>query len=171
MVAQRLLEERAAPRILGLIMSEWRGFGPASVGGGWLVDELLFKLLVDFEIQKAQRLRYSISVVCVAIGSSAAGNGEASTAIAESITRYLRGTDAVASWAQGWLSLLLIDAETAHLPLILERLTTRLETVGWSAGGSCYPRTATRAEDMLRQAVDLMGRAKEAGGNRLYVAS
>jgi GGDEF domain-containing protein len=132
---------------------------------------LLFKLLVDFEIQKAQRLRYSISVVCVAIGSSAAGNGEASTAIAESITRYLRGTDAVASWAQGWLSLLLIDAETAHLPLILERLTTRLETVGWSAGGSCYPRTATRAEDMLRQAVDLMGKAKEAGGNRLYVAS
>jgi len=170
MVAQHLLRERAAQCILGLIMSEWRGFGPASVGGGWLVDELLFKLLVDFEIQKAQRLRYSISVVCFAIERSA-GNGEASTAIAENITRYLRGTDAVASWAQGWLSLLLIDAETAHLPLILERLTTRLETVGWSAGGACYPRTATRAEDMLRQAVDLMGRAKEAGGNRLYVAS
>jgi hypothetical protein len=50
-------------------------------------------------------------------------------------------------------------------------LQSRLETVAWSAGGSCYPRTATRAEDMLRQAVDLMGRAKVEGGNRLYVAS
>ena len=77
----------------------------------------------------------------------------------------------MASWSQGWLSLLLIDAETTHLPSIIHRLTTRLETVGWSAGGSSYPRTATRAEDMLRQAMDLMGRAKEEGGNRLYVAS
>lgn len=153
-------------------MSEWRGFGPVSVGGGWLVDELLFKLLVDFEIQKAQRLRYSISVVCFAVERSAGGNGEAPAgSVAENITRYLRGTDAVASWSQGWLSLLLIDAETTHLPAILERLTTRLETVGWSAGGSCYPRTATRGDDLLRQAVDMMGRAKEEGGNRLYVAS
>lgn len=171
-MAQRLLSERAAPRILGLIMSEWRGFGPVSVGGGWLVDEFLFRLLVDFEIQKAQRLRYSVSVVCFAVERSAAGNGEASAAaITESITRNLRGTDAIASWSQGWLFILLIDAETTHLPLILERLTTRLEPVGWSAGGSCYPRTATRSEDMLRQAVDLMGRARDEGGNRLYVAS
>ncbi len=153
-------------------MSEWRGFEPLSTGGGWLVDELLFRFLVDFEIQKAQRLRYSVSLVCFAFEPASRGNGESPAAsVAENVTRYLRGTDAVASWSQGWLSLLLIDAEAAHLPSILQRLTTRLEAPGWSAGGSSYPRTAARAEDMLRQAVDLMGKAKAEGGNRLYVAS
>lgn len=153
-------------------MSEMRGTGPLSAGGGWLVDEVLFRLLVDFEIQKAQRLRYSISLVCFAAEPLIAGNGGASpNALAEGITRFLRGTDAVASWAQGWLSFLLVDAETIHLPSILRRLTTNLERVVWSAGGSCYPRTATRAEDMLRQAVELMDKAKDEGGNRLYVAS
>ena len=170
-MAQCLLLQRDASRIQDPIMSEWRSFGPLSAGGGWLVDELLFRLLVDFEIQKAQRLRYSVSIVCFAIESASAGNGEASPpSLAESVTRFLRGTDAVAR-AQGWLSLLLVDAETTHLPSILERLMARLETVAWSAGGSCYPRTATRPEDLLRQAVDLMGRAKAEGGNRLYVAS
>ena len=153
-------------------MSEWRSFGPIFDGGGWLVDEPLFRLLADFEIRKAQRLRYSVSIVCFASEPASGGSGEVSApSLAESFTRYLRGTDAVASWDQGWLSLLLVDAETTHLPSILERLMARLETVAWSAGGSCYPRTATRAEDMLRQAVDLMGRAKVEGGNRLYVAS
>ena len=152
-------------------MSELHGFGPLSVGGGWLVDEGLFRLLVDLEIQKAQRLRYSVSVVCLEAERSAATNGESSVAVlAESVTRHLRGTDVVAPRSQGWLYLLLVDAETAHLPLILDRLTTRLETVGWSAGGSSYPRTATRADDMLQQAVRLMGKAKTDGGNRLYVA-
>lgn len=152
-------------------LSEQRGFGPTA-GGGWLVDESLFRFLVDFEVQKAQRLRYSVSLVCFAVEPSAAGNGEATPAsVAESIVRYLRGTDAVALWDRGWLAMLLVDAETTHLPSILDRLTTRLETPGWSAGGSCYPRTAARADDMLRQAAGALTRAKEEGGNRLYVAS
>ena len=155
-----------------IIMSERHGFGSSSIGGGWLVDESLFRFLVDFEIQKAQRLRYSVSVVCLAVELAATGNGEASAAsVAERIVPYLRGTDAVARSAQGWLSMLLVDAETTHLPSIFNRLTARLETAGWSAGGSSYPRTAARAEDMLRQAVELLTRARDEGGNRLYVAS
>lgn len=170
-MAQGLLISPAIVRIQDLIVTASRGFG-ALAGGGWLVDESLFRFLVDFEIQKAQRLRYSVSLVCFAVEPSASGNGEASaSSIAESVVRYLRGTDAVATWAQGWLAMLLVDAETNHLPAILTRLTTRLETVGWSAGGSCYPRTAARAEDMMQQAVDLLTRAREEGGNRLYVAS
>jgi hypothetical protein len=145
------------------------GFEPPVVGGGWFVEESLFRLLLDFEIRKAQRLRYSVSLVCFSIELASARNREASPA--SGFTPYLRGTDAVAASAQGWLALLLVDAETTHLPSILGRLTTRLETVAWSAGGSCYPRTAARAEDMLRQAVDLLARAKAEGGNRLYVAS
>jgi hypothetical protein len=154
-----------------LILSESRDSGRLA-GGGWLVDESLFRFLVDLEIQKAQRLRYSVSLICFAVEPVSAGNGEASpSSLAESVTRCIRGTDAVAPWAQGWLALLLIDAEPTHLPLILARLAARLETAAWSAGGSSYPRTAARAEDMLRQAVELMGRAKDEGGNRLYVAS
>lgn len=154
-------------------MSESREFEPPSVGGGggWLVNESLFRVLVDFEIQKAQRLRYSVSLVCFAAELPLSGNGEMRASLTADVTRSLRGTDAVASWAEGWLSLLLIDAEGTHLPAILDRLTARIRTTDWSAGGSCYPRTAMRAEDMLRQAVDLMDRAKEEGGNRLYVAS
>ena len=155
-------------------MSETRGFGSDSMGGGWLVDEVLFQLLIDFEIQKAQRLRYSVSLVCFALEASLQRNGQTNSLaekLAENVTRHLRGTDAVASWSQGWLSLLLIDAETTHLPVILDRLTNRLDTAGWSAGGTSFPRTATRSEDMLRQAVDLMTKAREEGGNRLYVAS
>lgn len=152
-------------------MSETGGVGAFS-SGGWLVDEVLFRLLIDFEIQKAQRLRYSVSLVCLSPDASTRSNGQApATSLAESVTRHLRGTDAVTSWNQGWLSLLLIDAETTHLPSIVDRLTNRLDTVDWSAGGTSYPRTATRSQDMLRQAVDLMTKAREEGGNRLYVAS
>ncbi len=91
--------------------------------------------------------------------------------LAEIVTRYIRSTDVVAPWAPASLALLLVDAEASHLPAILRRLTAHLETIGWSAGGSCYPKTASRADDMLRQAVDSMVLAKKGGGNRLYVAS
>ena len=147
------------------------GFEPPVIGGGWFVEESLFQLLLDLEIRKAQRLRYSVSLVCFAIELASATNGKASPAsVAGRITPHLRGTDAVAASTQGWLALLLVDAETVHLPSILERLTTRVETIAWSAGGSSYPRTAARAEDMLRQAVDLLTRARAEGGTRLYVA-
>jgi hypothetical protein len=154
------------------IMSNRRGLGPLSLGGGWVVDELLFRLLVDFEIQKAQRLRYSVSLVCFSAESGWSDNRETSMhPLIEIVKSCIRRTDVVTSGVEGWLHMLLVDAETTHLPRILQRLTARLETLAWSAGGSCYPRTANRGEDMLRQAIDLMGRAREGGGNRLYVAS
>jgi hypothetical protein len=149
-----------------------RGFGPRLGGGGWLVDESLFQFLVSLEIEKAKRLRYSVALVCFSVEPSSATNGRASAAsFADVIVQYLRGTDAVSLGAQGWLALLLVDAETTHLPLIVGRLTRHFESAQWSAGGSCYPRTAIRPEEMLSQAVHMLGRAREEGGNRLYVAS
>jgi GGDEF domain-containing protein len=153
-------------------MMDPRGLGPVPVGGGWIIDESLFRVLLDFEIQKARRLRYSVSIVCLTLERSSAENGERSPAsIAERIASHLRGTDAIALSSEGLLFFLLIDAETAHLLAILERLTTRFEAPMWSAGGASYPRTAIRAEDLLRQALDLLARARSEGGNRLYVAS
>ena len=170
-LAYRLLFRCATSRRPDPILSELRAFCPLA-GGGWLVEESVFRFLVDFEIQKAQRLRYSVSLVCLVVEPTSTGSGEAARpSLTENIRRYIRGTDAVVSSTQGWLGLLLIDADTAHLPLILDRLAGRLGLAVWSAGGSCYPRTAAMAEQMFRQAVDLLGRAREEGGNRLYVGS
>jgi hypothetical protein len=153
-------------------MSEWRGFRPPSDAGGRVVDDLVFRFLVDLEVQKAQRLRYCVSLVCLAADVAPAETGEPSrSSLAEILTRYIRATDTVTQWAPAFLALLLVDAETTHLPSILQRLTARLEPILWSAGGSSYPKTATRADDMLRQSIDLMVKAQGEGGNRLYVAS
>jgi hypothetical protein len=148
------------------------GFEPQSASGGGLVDESLFRRLLELEIQKAQRLRYSVSLVCLIAELGFSGNARSSVAsTARSITPYLRSTDAEAPWTEGWLALLLLAAETTHLPSILQRLTTCVAMRAWSAGGSCYPRSAARPSDMLRQAIDLLARAKADGGNRLCVPS
>ncbi len=155
-----------------LIMSEWRGSRPLSTTGGSVVDDLLFRFLVDLEVQKAQRLRYCVSLVCLAAEvAPPEPPGSSLPSLAEMVTSCIRATDLVSPWAQASLALLLTDAETTDLPSILRRLTGLLEPIVWSAGASCYPITATRADDLLRQAVDSMVRAREGGGNRLYVAS
>jgi len=147
-------------------------FEPFSIGGGRMVDDALFRLLLELEIHKAQRLRYTISIVCLTMERSGTGNGQASgISIAESIAIRLRGTDVVAMPTEGLVLCLLVDADATHLPAIVGRLTTRSQVTSWSAGGSSYPRTAVRAEDLVRQAVDLHTLAQNEGGNRLYVAS
>jgi hypothetical protein len=79
------------------------GLEPPSAGGGWLVDESLFRLLLELEIQKAQRLHYSVSLVCLTAELASPGNGRPSLAsVAGSITptsaaptRWRRGQKAV----------------------------------------------------------------------------
>jgi len=138
--------------------------------GGWIVDSLGFRRLVDMEIQKAQRLRYCISLICIAVELRSSEMEQlAAPSLDEIISPYIRSTDVVACWAFPSLALLLVDAAVANLPSIVRRLTTRLEMFLWSAGGACYPRTATRAEELFHQALDLMMQAKRDGGNRLYL--
>jgi hypothetical protein len=154
---------------LGESLENRRGYA-GSVGGAHVVDSSTFRLLVDLEVQKAQRLHYCISLLCVHVDSPQAKPADSATPpVADLLFRHLRGTDAIAPYAHSSLGILLVDAETVHLPSILGRLTEYLETVPWSAGGSCYPRNVTRADDLLRQAVDFMIRAKEYGGNRLLL--
>lgn len=153
-------------------MSDERHLNRSNDIGARVVDDLMFRLLVDLEVQKAHRLRYCVSLACLTTEGVLPETREPSgSSLARSVTRHLRRTDVVAPRTPTSLALLLVDAETNHLPVILRRLTAGLETIGWSAGGSCYPKTATRAEDMLRQAADLMARARGEGGNRLYVAA
>ena len=153
-----------------LVMSEW-SLNPPSDAGARVVDDLLFRFLVDMEVQKAQRLRYCFSLMCLTFEAPAETRESSVSSFAEIATRYIRATDVMAPWAPASLAVLLVDAETTQLPSILRRLTALLGPTAWSAGGSCYPKTATRADDMLRQAVGSMVRAREDGGHRLYVGS
>ena len=153
-------------------MDDERSLNRPSHVGARVVDDEMFRFLVDLEVEKAQRLRYCLTLACLTTDGVPAETGESSvSSLAENVTRHLRTTDVVAPRTPTSLILLLVDAETTHLPLILRRLTAGLEAVGWSAGGSCYPKTAIRAEDMLRQAADLMAKAQGEGGNRLCVAA
>ena len=136
--------------------------------GAQIVDDDVFRLLIDMEIQKAQRLRYLFSVVCVHV--------EAETAIpdvgaaARMLASTIRSTDAVTARDGSTVALLLIDADASSLPTILQRLeVAALEAVPWSAGGACYPQTAASAEELLSQAATMMARARQDGGRRFYV--
>ncbi|MGH7411401.1 MAG: hypothetical protein ACREJ6_10155 [Candidatus Methylomirabilis sp.] len=146
-----------------------------------LVEENVFRFLLDLEVQKAMRLQYPISVVCMA-PDLRPGDVDPSFAkhVAEIALRRIRTTDVVTTLSESSIGLLLIDAETWALPRIHQGVKEELEahpsTVGgrerhvtWSAGGGSYPRTATSGGYLLRQAIDFMARATGDGGDRLYL--
>jgi len=156
---------------------------------GNVIDESVFRFLLDLELQKAVRLQYCVSVILVSLDEgNGAGNGHAgepgeavlTRQIAESVAPHLRSTDVVAPLPGRALGVLLIDAETGNLPAILGRATDewrarpvapagRERPLKWSAGGGCFPLTATNATGLMRQATDLMTRARAEGGDRLYL--
>src|SRR5262249_28846825 len=128
--------------------------------------------LVDMEVQKAQRLRYSIALLCIAAnGKAPEVERSAAPVLAERVTPLFRSTDAVASWSSSSLAAMLVDAEIGHLPSIVGRLTTRLELVRWSAGGACHPKTSTHTDELFDRAHNLMMQAERDGANRLYLPS
>ncbi len=136
--------------------------------GAHIVDSRVFRLLVDLEVQKAQRLHYCLAVVCLTADLlPGAGMKDAESAVANLVSRQLRATDVVAPYGPSFVAMLLIDAEPSDLPSITSRLIDQLGAVPWSAGGSCYPHHVTMPDDMLRQAVDFMVHARDAGGCRL----
>ena len=147
-------------------MSERPELKSPNGSGASIIDSKLFRFLVDIEVRKAQRLRYCVSLVCIGANPR---RHPSEPPFAEIIARHIRATDVVAPWVPSALALLLVDAEVASLPSIVRRLTKDLPAE-WSAGGSGYPRTATGAEDLLRQATDMMLEAQKDGGARLYLA-
>ncbi len=141
-----------------------------------IVDESLFNFLLELEVQKSRRLQYSVSVVCM--DAAVGRNRHPMTPMAERLIRHLRSTDVIFESSPSSLALLLVDAETPSLPVIVNRLADHLrgfvvdtEALVWSAGGSCYPQTAGTAGELLEQARRLMVRARQDGGDRLYTAS
>ena len=138
--------------------------------GALIVDGEFLRFLVDSEIRKAQRLRYCVSLVRMAADPTLPETARLSEpAFAERVAGHLRATDVVVRQTST-LTLLLVDADVASLPSIFGRLTTAVG-IAWSAGGSCYPGTATRIEDLLRQAEETMLNAQKDGGRRLYLST
>lgn len=136
--------------------------------GAPIIDGQLFRHLVDLEIRRAQRLRYCVSLVRIASDLPRETGPRPEPPFAEMIAGSIRATDVVARWAATSLGLLLVGADVPNLPAIVGRLTIDIRTV-WSAGGSCYPGTATGTEDLLHQAEDRMLDAQTDGANRLHL--
>jgi hypothetical protein len=137
--------------------------------GASIIDGQALRVLVDTEIRKAQRLRYCVSLVRIVADLFAPETvAPSKPPFAELVACCIRSTDVVARWASTSLTLLLVDADVTSLPAIVDRLAPELGS-GWSAGGSCYPRTATGIDDLLRQAEDRMLEAQRDGGARLYL--
>src|SRR2546428_9323697 len=115
--------------------------------GAQIVDAAVFRVLVEMETRKAQRMRYVVSLVSLGVD-----DGGSSAALAQRVAPAIRATDAVATQTGDSVTMLLVDAEDTNLPTIMERLSPGLDDVRWSAGGSCYPKTAATAAELLNHA-------------------
>jgi hypothetical protein len=148
-------------------MTDSRALPPPSAGGARLVEPSLFRLLIDVEMRKAQRLRYCVSVLCVC--AKAVSELSSPSSLLDLFRRHLRATDVVAEWPQDALSVLLIDAESGDIPSVMRRVTADLAEGSWSAGGVSYPKANTPGDDMLSRACRLMERALLDPAKPLYL--
>jgi hypothetical protein len=149
------------------------------------ISETVFRHLLDLEVEKAARLRYRVSVVCLVPDLPPALQGqlpvrELSEHVARIALGHLRRTDSATTFPDGSVGLLLIDADPRALTRIVgraggvtlggrARFAYRGETISVSGGGSCYPLTASTASALLLHAIELMRLAKEAGGDRVLI--
>jgi GGDEF domain-containing protein len=131
--------------------------------GAQIVEPAVFRVLVEMETRKAQRMRYVVSLVSLGVDEG----GTSPAALAQRVAPAIRATDAVAMQTGDSVTMLLVDAEDTNLPTIMERLTPGLEDISWSAGGACYPKTAATADELLAQAERMREQAKRQGGRRL----
>jgi hypothetical protein len=146
-----------------------------------LIPEDTFSLVLELESQKAVRLRYCLSVVVLwadvkGMGVSGPERDDLSWEIAHIVARQVRVTDLVTRFSSSSeIALLLIDAETEAISRILQRTVTGLAanymegSVVWSAGGASFPSTVSTGGALLPRASELMSRAREDGGDRLYI--
>lgn len=145
------------------------------------IPERLFRYLLDLEIEKANRLRYCVSLVCLTPDVEAPqADPDLTRAIARIALRQLRRTDLAATLSPDVVGLLLVDTEPGVLARILDRAANaRLpegrrfvrgrQIVSVSGGASCYPITAPDRRALYREASELMHRAKREGGDRLIL--
>jgi GGDEF domain-containing protein len=150
---------------------------------GLPVPERLFRYLLDLEIEKANRLRYCVSLVCLTPDlAEAAIDSDVTRAIARIALSHLRRTDLVTLLTRDVIGLLLLDTEPGVLTRVLDRAANvslpegrrfirGRQAVSVSGGASCYPITASDRMALLREANHLMFQARREGGDRLVLPS
>jgi hypothetical protein len=148
---------------------------------GALLPHSLFRYLLDLEIDKANRLRYCVSLVCLTpdVETPESDPGLA-RAIAQMALRQLRSTDVATTLPRDVIALLLIDTDPRVLDRVLDRAANARvlegrrfvrgrQVVSVSAGASCYPLSTSDRTGLLREASQLMHRARRDGGDRLIL--
>ncbi len=145
------------------------------------LPEQFFRYLLDLEIEKANRLRYCVSLVCLTPDlTGPRADPELTRAIARMVLRQLRSTDVATTLSPDVVGLLLVDTEPGVLDRILDRAANAhlpegrrfvrgRQMVSVSVGASCYPITAPDRMALLREASQLMHRAQREGGDRLIL--
>jgi hypothetical protein len=146
-----------------------------------LVPERLFLYLLGLEAEKALRLRYCLSLLCLAPDVDDASARGVARQIARTASRLVRRTDVATTVTGSFVAVMLVGAEPCTLAGILgraangepgrPRFACGPRMVSVSAGASCYPITASSAAELLRQATDCMRRARREGGARLLLPS
>jgi len=141
---------------------------PTGAGAQIVDDDDVFRLLIDMEIQKAQRLRYLFSVICVHVEAETATPdvGVAARMLASTI----RSTDAVTARER-------VDRRPApHRRRRVQPAHDPSTPGSGSVGGGALerrrgllPATAASAEALLSQAAAMMARARQDGGRRFYI--
>ena len=117
-----------------------------------VVNEELFRFLVRLEVNKASRLQYTVSVVCVAPSEDGEEVDPAfASRAAEILSHHFRTTDAFTARPPASIWLLLVNAETRDLPEIFLRVTAELDAlkrrkmpvvVLWGANDTIVPRAS-----------------------------
>ena len=134
--------------------------------GARVVDAELFRLLLDFELQKARRLRYCLSVVDLK-SEIRAQTGTAGESFAQIVARRIRSTDVATERARDVVSLLLIDADLTTLPTILRRVIADFEALSWSAGVASYPKSGNNPDELIEQASAMLTQPGANGGREI----
>jgi GGDEF domain-containing protein len=148
---------------------------------GTPVRERLFRYLLDLELERANRLRYCVSLICLTPDVlEPQANADLTRAIARIALRQLRRTDLAATLSPDIVALLLVDTEPGVLARILDRVANApfpegrrfvrgRQVVSVSGGASCYPITAPDGTALFHEASHLMHRARREGGDRLIL--
>jgi len=144
-----------------------------------IVNQDLFKYLLDLEVKRATRYSYFFSLLMIEVDQYQEGLDHSDT-IARLILDEIREVDIVGKLDQSRFSALL-QAETKPAQLISDRIKNRIVNYSFldpgsdrelditiSIGGVCFPTHGVNSSELNTQATSLMGIAKADGGNRVY---
>src|ERR1041384_5980306 len=126
--------------------------------GASLVDAATFRLLLELEIRKAQRLRYCLSLVRPR-GRILGGDGAAAS-LAHILASRVRATDVALASGTDEVALLLIDADISSLPTILRRVIADFEGTPWYAGVASFPKSGSSPDHLLDHAERMLMEAE-----------